>query len=238
MVGILLGVNITLGVITVFATSMIQNHFKKIDRSIQIYTDKKVYKSKSDIYFLASLLEKYKLISQYNKHDVDIMVMVTKTFYEEQIGRFKYTKVQSIATKGKVIMWGVLASQMGVQLLRGTITYSEISFIMIIANSIICMLVALVGVIKSIPEEREKLFIKLEDYIVNIYPAEIEWQDNKNNIKELEIKLRELEEELDTYKAKAYKNDIIIEVNKQETSEEVLHERDIIHLLDKIKLNI
>lgn len=241
MIGILLAINIVLSFIILLATSMIQNHFKKIDRSMKIYADKKMYKSRSDTLFLSSLLEKYKIITEYNKNNVDIQTMVHKAFCEEVIGRFKYTKVQSIANKGKIVMWSILMAQIGLELLKGIASYSKVSFIMIIANSLICMLITLVGVIKGIPEEREKLIVKLADYIVNTYPAEIEWQREQKNIRELKDQVQYLKEELDNYKSEVDQKNIEVEEKEskiKETIDEILQEKDIIHLLDKINLNI
>ena len=103
------------------------------------------------------------------------------------------------------------------------------------------MLITLVGVIKGIPEEREKLTIKLADYIVNTYPAEIEWQREQKNIRELKDQVQHLKEELDSYKLEVDQKDIEVvekESKIKETIDEILQEKDIIHLLDKINLNI
>lgn len=250
MIGVLLAINIGISFIILLAISMIRNHFKKIDRSMRIYADKKTYKSKSDTLFLDSLIEKYRVIVGYNKNNnIDVQMMIHKSFCEENIGRFKYTGVQSIANKGKIVMWGVLISQIGLELLKGVASYSKISFAMIIANSLICMLITLIGVIKGIPEEREKLIIELTDYIVNTYPAELEWQREQKNIKELKSEVEQLKEVLDSYKTietqnninevhKQTQNEEYKEVQIKETIEEILQEKDIIHLLDKIKLNV
>lgn len=241
MIGLLLAINIVLSFIILLATSMIQNHFKRIDRSMEIYADKKIYKSRSDTLFLDILLEKYKLIVGYNKNsNVDMAMMIHKAFCEAYIGRFKYTKVQSIANKGKIVMWGMLIIQIGLELLKGVEAYSKIGFILIIANSLLCMLITLIGVIKGILEERERLTIKLADYIVNTYPAEIEWQREQKNLKELKSEVEHLKEELYSYKTVETQKDIngVEKSAGVEEVEDILQEKDIIHLLDKMNLNI
>ncbi|MEG1829318.1 MAG: hypothetical protein RR309_07850, partial [Cellulosilyticaceae bacterium] len=152
----------------------------------------------------------------------------------------KYTKVQSIANKGKIVMWGMLIIQIGLELLKGVEAYSKIGFILIIANSLLCMLITLIGVIKGILEERERLTIKLADYIVNTYPAEIEWQREQKNIKELKSEVEHLKEELYSYKTVETQKDIngVEKSAGVEEVEDILQEKDIIHLLDKMNLNI
>lgn len=237
MLELFLIINIGLAFVILFTNSMIQNHFKKIHKSISAYANKKIYKSQADTLFLDTLLERYHLILGYNQQKIDIEVLVSKAFYEEKVGKFRYTLVESITTRGKVIMWALLVSQIGIELITQLPAYPKRDFIMIIASTLLCMIITLMGVIKSIPEEREKLITRISDYVVNTHPAEIEWQKQQQNIKKLEQKIEELQEELEI-NYKEFKVNKVEEQKKGiiEQPKELLKERDIVSLLDKFNL--
>lgn len=237
MLELFLGINIGLSFIILFTNSMIQNHFKKIHRNISVYADKKVYKSQTDTQFLDTLLERYYLIIGYNQQELDVEVLVSKSFYEERVGKFRYTLIESIAIHGKAVMWTLMASQIGIELLTQLPSYPKRDFIMIIANTLLCMIITLMSVIRSVPEEREKLITRISDYVVNTYPAEVEWQKQQQNIRKLEQKIEELQEELES-SCKEPKINKVQESKKEviESKKELLKERDIVTLLDKFKL--
>lgn len=235
MIKVLTITNIGIALMILLAARMLQHHFKRIERYSEIYADKKVYKGEAEIRFISLLVEKYHEISGHIKERADVSVMVSKAFYNEKVGCFKYTTVQSIATKGKVIMWILLMIQVGTELITQAPIHTKINFIMIMSNTLLCMVMTLFGVIKSIPEERDKLLIKLADYIVNTYPAELEWRKQQQGIKELQSKVEELQQELASYQTCGVLNTSSLEQNKSENPDK-LKEKDIIKLLGKINL--
>ena len=241
MIVILLLINIVLDFIILFTTSMVQNHYKKIDKFIKIFADKKVYKSQREITFISDLLERYSVVLEYTEKNIDVEALIKKYFYEYPIGKFRYTKIKSFAVRGKIIMWGVFLCQLGLDLLTMRRASTQIDFIVIIASALLCMLISLVGIIKSIPEEEAKLIVKLEDYIVNTYPAEMQWQKKEKNIKNLEEKVQKLEQELQNYQEKI--NPVEVSEGTSEGEEyskdkDVLSAKDIMNLLDQINIEL
>lgn len=237
MIELLFLLNIGIAFVILLTTSMIQTHFKRIHRNVERYADKKTYKPHKSTQFITTLLDRYSVISGNMGTKVDVGVLVTKTFYEERVGKFRYTCVESIAIRGKVVMWAILICQIGIELVTKVAPYPKKDIIFIIATTLICMIITLVGVIKGIREEREKLLVKLADYIVNTYPAEKEWQKQQEDIKKLHEKIDHLKEELHSYQEP--QNIIPIPEHKAESKEEdkdLLKEKDIISLLDKFNL--
>lgn len=235
MIEVLTIINIGIAFMVLLATSMLQHHFKRIERYSEIYADKKVYKGETEIRFISLLIAKYHEISGHINQKADVSIMVSKAFYNEKVGCFKYIAVQSTAIKGRMIMWILLVIQVGIELAVQAPIHTKVDFIMIITNALLCMIITLFGVIKSIPEERDKLLIKLADYIVNTYPAELEWQKQQQGMKELQSKVEELQQELANYQTCGALNVAPTDVNKGENPDK-LKEKDIINLLGKFNL--
>lgn len=232
MIGGLFFANAVLAGIILFTTSMLQNHFSKLEKSISIYTDNKAYKSQQDIQFISKLIDRYKALNAEEVKSLDIETMILKALYEEKIGKFEYLHVQSIALQGKGLMWAILVIQITFEILGNNPGQSIAHFIYIVASTFLCILITLIGVVKSILEQKNKLLIKLQDYIANTYPAELSWKTKQKNIKELLSKIEKLENQLESYQNK--------EDAQEETEEEQLNklkEDDIKSLLEKLDLN-
>lgn len=240
MIGVLFFVNAIVAIIILFTTSMLQNHFTKIERSLNIYTDTKAYKPEGEVRFINKLISRYKTLSQQKNSSIDIETMILKAFYEERIGRFSYIKVQAIALQGKIMMWIILVLQIAFEILGKNPGQSIGHFIYIVASTFLCMLTTLISVIKSIADQREQLLIKLQDYIINAYPAEISWQSKQKNIKDLLHKIEKLENELQNYQTQKQQKEVLKQ-EKEVLSKQVdkkLKEEDIKNLLEKFNLNI
>lgn len=134
-------------------------------------------------------------------------------------------------------MWGVFLCQIGLDLLTMRRGNTQIDFIIIIASALLCMIISLVGIIKSVPEEETKLIIKLEDYIVNTYPAEMQWQKKEKNIKNLEEKVQKLEQELQNYQEKTNPVEVS-EVKEYPKDKDMLSAKDIMSLLEQINIEL
>ncbi|WP_053982477.1 hypothetical protein [Niameybacter massiliensis] len=200
MIGVLFGINALLALIVTFTTRMLQNHFEKINKSIQVYLNPKAYKTESEIDFIRNLIDKYQRVFEaQNGENIEVETMVQNAFYEKRIGRFSYITIQNIALKSKLVMWGVLSIQVFIEILSKSPGSSIKNFIFIIASTILCLIISLMGVIKNIVEEREQLFIKIQDFMINTYPSEMKWKDKQKDVKALLARIEELEAELEQY---------------------------------------
>ncbi|MDA3730479.1 hypothetical protein PBV87_03025 [Niameybacter massiliensis] len=200
MIGVLFGINALLALIVTFTTRMLQNHFEKINKSIQVYLNPKAYKTESEIDFIRNLIDKYQRVFEaQNGENIEVETMVQNAFYEKRIGRFSYITIQNIALKSKLVMWGALSIQVFIEILSKSPGSSIKNFIFIIASTILCLIISLMGVIKNIVEEREQLFIKIQDFMINTYPSEMKWKDKQKDVKALLARIEELEAELEQY---------------------------------------
>lgn len=237
MIELFFGLNIGMAFITLLTISMLNNHFQKIDKWIDRYADKKAYKQQEDMRFVNLVLERYEVITSNQGKCIDVGILVKKTFYEEKIGKFRYTLIESIALRGKILMWAILFGQIGIELIGKVPAYPKRDVIMIIANTLICMIITLVGVIRGLVEERERVLSKIEDYIVNTYPAEIQWEKNREDVKKLYERIEYLQGELQGYQQR--ESNVAVETEKEtskEKTKEFLKEKDIISLLEKFNL--
>lgn len=227
MIGVLFGINALLALIVTFTTRMLQNHFEKINKSIQVYLNPKAYKTESEIDFIRNLIDKYQRVFEaQNGENIEVETMVQNAFYEKRIGRFSYITIQNIALKSKLVMWGVLSIQVFIEILSKSPGSSIKNFIFIIASTILCLIISLMGVIKNIVEEREQLFIKIQDFMINTYPSEMKWKDKQKDVKALLARIEELEAELEQYHMG----------NEKLSQATQINEEDIKILLSKIDL--
>lgn len=232
MIGGLFFFNVLLCLITFLAISMLQNHFNKIQESMDIYLDTKAYKTDSKIKFISRVLNQYQKLSQESMNEarlappIDVEVMTYKVLYEEKIGKFSYLSVQRIANKGKVLMWGVLILQIGLEVLGERPGESIEDFIFIIASTFLCMIITLIGIIRNVGDLQKQLVIKVHDYVVNTYPVNLAKRTKQQEIKELMEKIQKLENELELYQ------------QNSEEKKEVLNGKEIMHLLNEIDLHV
>lgn len=229
MIGVLFGINTMLALAVAFTTTMLQNHFNKIDRSMQVYLNPKAYKTESDTAFIRNLIDKYQ--KAYKAQDgvyIDLEAMIQVAFYGKKVGKFSYAVVQNIAIKSKLVMWGILFVQIAFEILSVAPGQSIPKFFFIVSSIILCVIITFLGILKNINEEREQLFVKIQDYIKNTYPAEMNGKDKQKDVKALLEKIEKLEAELE-----AYQGDSEMTVQNKK-----IKEADIKMLLSKIDINL
>ena len=227
MIGVLFGINIVLALVIAFTTRMLQNHFSKLSKSVDIYLNPKAYKPESEIAFIRDLIEKYKYAYEAGENEhIEVETMIQNAFYKLRIGKFSYTTIQNMALKCKFIMWGILFIQVCIEILSNTPGKSISNFIFIIASTVLCIMIALMSILKNVVEQREQFFIKVQDFIVNIYPTQMKWKDKEKDVKALLSRIEALEAELEGYHMD----------NKDIQKETPIREEDIKMLLSKIDL--
>lgn len=226
MIGALFIINTVVALVIGFTMSMLKNHFSRIEKSMEIYDNPKIYKTKSDTEFIGELIERYKKLDQVAKKTIDIDTMIEASFYKQKIGKFSYLAVQNVATKGTVIIWIILATQIGLEVLSPIPGSSITNFICIVSNTLICLLLTLAHVFKGINDQKSHLFVKIRDYILNIYPASIAEKDHQKDMKALLDRIQKLETELENYQGESAAG--------QDDDANSLHEEDIKVFLEKL----
>lgn len=219
MIGVLFGVNILLALGIGLTTAMLQNYFNKIEKSLTIYGNPKAYKPQSHIAFIDGLIEKFRNLAEADEEVVEPEYIIQERFSKEKIGVFSYQKVHRLATKGKVMVWGVLAIQMMIELMSKMPGQSISDFIYIVGSTLICMLITLIDVVKNVSEQKNKLVEKIKEYIFNTYPNELDQRHKQKAYQELMEKLDHLEFE---------------PVDQEDKQEEWLAEEDIKTLLQEL----
>ena len=219
---VLFFINVIGAFVVLLSTSMLQNHFHKIEHSMEIYNSTKTYKPESQINFITKVLEKYREVRTIESDMMNVEAMITNLLYQEKIGHFNFLKVYSIATKGKIMLWSVLVGQVTIELIVNISKGSIVNFSFIIANTILCMLITLAQIIKAIDDKKEHLVVKVNDYITNTHPLENAFKERDDKIKELMGKLEQLEQQ---------ELDKPIGVKPCQEEREGLREEDIIELI-------
>lgn len=197
-----------------------------------IYLDTKAYKPNSEVSFITKVLKRYQELSRNQTAEqaivphIDVEVMIHKALYEENIGKFSYLGVQSIAIKGKVIMWAILIVQIALEIMSGQPGRSVVNFIFIVGSTMLCMVVTLYSIVKSVLDKREQLVVKVHDYVVNTYPVDLLERTKQQEIKELMERIQKLEDELETYQ------------QHSEPPQEKMSGQELMHLLSEIDMHV
>lgn len=222
MIGILLGVNVLIATSVILATAMILNYFKVIEKGTNLYLNQKAYAPFRQIKFIKDLLERYKML-QLQGATIDLENMIKVYLYKQKIGKFKYLMVQSIAGKGKYMMWGILSLQIIIEVLGEHPGTSNLQFIFIVTSAMQCLFVTLSHVVINIEDKREECVLKLRDYILHTYPMK------KKNLEKQEVKIfmEALDVEID--------EQLLRQEEKTEMYE--LNEEDIRHLIQQFDKN-
>lgn len=229
MIGVLFGINTMLALAVAFATTMLQNHFSKIEKSIEIYHNPKAYKTESEIAFIRDLTEKYQKACETGESEyIDVEAMIQVAFYKKKVGKFSYQSVQNVAIKSKLLMWGIACAQIVLEILSTKPGQSIPHFIFIVMSTVLCIMITLLSIFKGVNEEKEQLFIKIQDYIRNTYPTELKWKEKQKDVKALLDKIEKLEAELEEYQSD----------KKVSTQEKQIKEEDIKMLLNHIDMNL
>lgn len=224
MVIIFLVLNTVIFLCTSLGILMFSNNLKKINRSIDIYLNPKAYKSGSEIRLITLLVDKY---SQYEDRElVDLDVLVADGFYHENIGKFKVSVVETLASKGKRLLWVNTIAMVGWETLTVGLGYSELNSIMIIASAGLGVLLAFYEMYSDIELGKKHLFLRIKNYLNNEYPQLKINQKEKEEISFLLTKIEQLEAEISrNEKIKQPKP------SEKEKDDEGLQEDDIIQIL-------
>ncbi len=191
----LFAIEFILASLTVFTTLMLSHKFNGIEKSLGIYGNAKAYRTQSKVAFIDKVLSKYKECADKLGEDLNVESIVKAELYKEYIGKFSFTTVKSIALKTTRVMWGIIVLQGGVAFAMQTV--HEVATIVMITTSILLSIsIEMFKFIKGIEDQSDVIIMLVQDYITNVYPAEVRKKMTNQEIARLKKRVMELEEEL------------------------------------------
>lgn len=206
------------------ATSMFDNHLQNISKSMDICLDPKAYKPERQMKFISALLDKYKDYDDELAMKNGIDALIDDCFYNQNIGIFNLSTIYIIASKGKQLLW----ASMGLMVLFESVTIglgeSMIHSVLIILSAGLGLALIFSQLYKNIELEKQRLIIKVKNYLNHTYPHLKSKQKEEKQVSSLMSKINELEGEIEKLE----------QTTGQKLKEEkvVLVEDDIVHLIE------
>lgn len=214
--------NITIFFCTSLGILMFANHLKRISKSIDIFLDPKAYKPESEVRLISLLLGKYS--SYENKELVDLDSLIMDCFYSNKIGKFKASAIETLACKGKRLLWISIIAMVALETITVGLGQSTLNSILIIASAGLGIALAFYALYSDLGMGKKQLFIKIKNHLNNEYPQFKINQKEKEEVSLLLTKINQLET-----KIKKQEN---LKLNQnQEEEEEGLQEEDIAQIL-------
>lgn len=207
---------------------MFNNNLKKISKSIHTYLDPKAYKPANQVAFISLLMDKYQCYE--DKSSVDLDSFIKDSFYNNNIGKFKTSKIETLASKGKGLLWISTIIMMLYEMISVGLGESSINSIWIIISICLGLILVAFDMYVDINMGKKKLFLKINNHINNEYPQfQVDQKEKEevalllNKIDQLEAKIKS-GEEIEEKQKREHKKETI----KQE---EILQEEDIAQIL-------
>ncbi len=208
---------------------MFANNLKRINRSIDIYLDPKAYKPKSDVRLITLLLDKY---NQYeNNALVDLDVLIADGFYNEKIGQFKTSVIETLATRGIRLLWISMIAMVIIESLTVGLGRSNINSVMIIISAGLSVVLALYEMYSDLENGKKQLFLKIKNYLNNEYPRLKTNQKEREEVSLLLNKIEKLEAKINDYETIK-----LSQKQDKKKEEEMLQEEDIIRILQSFDM--
>lgn len=217
------------------ATSMFGNHLKGISKSIDIYLDPKAYKPKSQMQFISSLVDKYRGYESEQAMEQGIDVLINDCFYKQKIGAFNLSTIDTIAHKGKQLLWCNMMIMVFFEGLTTGLGESMIHSVLMISSGGLGLVLIFFQLYKNIDLEKEKLFIKVKNYLHHTYPHLKARQKEQGQVSVLINKIDALKskiEKLEQTNQQDLKEDDLEQANDQKEKKIDLVEEDIIQLIE------
>lgn len=210
---------------------MFNNNLKRLSKSIDIYLDPKAYKPESEVRFISGLLDKY---SRYeNKELVDLDSLIMECFYSTKIGKFKVSVIETLANKGKRLLWVSIIAMVLYEALTVGLGRSTINSIIIIVSSGLGITLVLLEMYLNLEMGKKQLFLKSKNYLNNEYPQLKISQKEKEEVSILLTKIDQLEKEIRKHEEiKPLHKQEEVKIKKDKIAEEKLEEEDIVQILN------
>lgn len=174
-----------IGIIFIIVLShvMLEKKYREVEKSIQIYTSKRAYRTKQSIAFIDDIIKRHVEFVEQKNELPDLYSMIKSSLLREYIGKFTFIGVNNIAHKGKYIMWGIIVLEMTIGCINNVAISLE-GIVVIISSILLAIGVETFVIIKALEEKKEATIVLVEDYILNAYPLEANKQTKTNNAKE------------------------------------------------------
>lgn len=230
--GFMMIIFLIVNTITFLCTSlgilMFSNNLKRISRSIDIYLDPKAYKPESEVRLISSLWDKY---SDYNnKESVDLDALIASHFYANKIGKFKVTSIETLAKKGKGLLWFGIISMVIVESLTTGLGVSNLNSVLIIISAGLGVVLGFYEIYSDVEVGKQKLFVAIKNSLNNEYPQFKISKKEKEEVSLLLTKIEKLEEKIKINEA------IKKEQEEKKKQAEALQEEDIVQILKSFDL--
>lgn len=233
--------NVTIFLVISLAMSMFDNHLKNISNSIDIFLDPKAYKPKSKMQFISSLLDKYKKYENELAMGKGIDVLIDDCFYDQKVGIFNIFTIYTIAHQGKQLLWASIGLMVVFEEVTIGLGGSMIHSVLIILSGGLGLFLIFSQFYKDIDLEKQRLFVKVKNYLNHTYPYLKSRQKEQEEQKEvflLKSKISELEGEIEKFEQtnqqglKENEMDFIRDEIEPIEDEADLIEEDIIKLIE------
>lgn len=220
--------NIMVFLSTILAVAMFMNNLKIINNSIDLYLDPKKYKPEVLVKFPTVLLKKYEDYKRDKFNEISIELLVKNCFYENKIGIFNTQKVETIANRGKELIWFITISMTLYEVIQRSPGKSKLNIILIGSSAVLGLIIIFIQLWTSIEMAKEKLFLKLQNYLQNEYPHYMRNKREVERTTQLVSKINELENQLEYLREKSQ--------SKMDDKDVELEEKDIAYLIEKFSL--
>lgn len=209
-------------------TYMLDNKFKNIEMSLEKYASPRAYKTQSQVDFIETVIRKYKECIETIGFDTNLENIIQATLYKEQIGRFSLIAVKNIAVKSSRMMWGLVFFEVFVAYIY-QISHETIPLLVISSTLLMTIIIELFKHVKNIEDQHEVIIMLVQDYILNLYPIELQNNLVNKEVVRLRTRVNELEKQI---KEEGLFQSVINEYReKQNISDEELTMQDIVKLI-------
>ena len=174
-----------IGIVLIIILShiMLEKKYKEVEKSIQIYTSRRAYRTKQSIAFIDDIIKRHIEFVEQKNESPDLYSMIKSSLLREHIGKFTFIGVNNIAHKAKYIMWGIIVLEITIGCINNVAISLE-GIVVIISSILLAIGVEIFIIIKALEEKKEATIVLVEDYILNAYPLQANKQTKTNNSKE------------------------------------------------------
>lgn len=162
---------VILAALIILTVCMVEQKYKEISISLGLYKNNRAYKTQEKIAFIENIIEKYQVCKLQSEDQVDLESMIKSALGKEQIGKFTYIGVRSIALNGKHMMWAIIGLELLIVLLNKL--GASLLVVSVMGGSILLTIfIEMFLIIRALDEKKEALITDVEDYVRNTYPIE------------------------------------------------------------------
>lgn len=138
----------------ILSTHMIAHKLRLMKNNLVKYGSKRVYKTTEDMAFINKLLALYE---ECRMSTEDMNYIVNATLQKERIGKFSFSSVMNIATRGFLLMWGLLVIEGAYIAASGEDLYDTLTLCSIGGSIILTLGLSVYILVKALEKRKEQL---------------------------------------------------------------------------------